>query len=137
MFVKIAGLDDISVCHSYDQYIPHEVLVERIEHGQILLCFHEEEALGYLRFSFLWGEFPFMELIYVNGNYRHRHVGHTMLEFLEEHLRSKGFKTLYSSSQADESDAQHWHRTAGFEECGFIASLNKDGVGEVFFKKSL
>jgi hypothetical protein len=52
-------------------------------------------------------------------------------------LRGQGCPALYSSSQADEPEAQAWHRRVGFEECGLIAGINRGGVGEVFFRKQL
>jgi hypothetical protein len=44
---------------------------------------------------------------------------------------------LYSSSQADEQGPQEWHLHMRFEECGLIAGINNDGVGELFFRKRL
>jgi len=60
-----------------------------------------------------------------------------LLHFLEEFLRSKGHSVLFSSSQANEPEPQAWYRHMGFEECGFIAGINEEGVGEVFFRKVL
>ena len=42
---------------------------------------------------------------------------------------------VLSSSAADEAEPQAWHRAVGFEECGFVARLNHDEVGEVFFRQ--
>ena len=44
---------------------------------------------------------------------------------------------LYSSSQADEPEAQAWHRRMGFEECGIVSGINEGGIGEVFFRRPL
>ena len=68
--------------------------------------------------------------------YRRQGVGKALLRFIETFLREAGHEALYSSSQADEPEPQAWHRHVGFEECGFIAGIN-DGIGEVFFRKSL
>lgn len=35
----------------------------------------------------------------------------------------------------DATKAQKWHIRRGFEECGFITSINENNVGEVFFRK--
>ena len=75
-------------------------------------------------------------LIQVLPEYRRQGVGKALLRFIEAFLRDAGHEALYSSSQADEPEPQAWHRYMGFEECGFIAGIN-DGVGEVFFRKSL
>jgi hypothetical protein len=43
---------------------------------------------------------------------------------------------LYSSATGDEVPPQAWHRHMGFEECGILVGHN-EGVGEIFFRKSL
>ena len=56
---------------------------------------------------------------------------------MEDYLRRKGHKLLLSSSTVTEPASQAWHRAVGFQECGILAGINGDGIGEIFFSKSL
>ncbi len=93
--------------------------------------------MGYLRLEYLWSKIPYVGLIRVQEAFRRRGVGRAIVDFLDRFLRENGHKVLMSSSQVNEPSAQAWHRAVGFEECGIIAGINKNGIGEVFFRKSL
>ncbi|HEY42148.1 MAG TPA: GNAT family N-acetyltransferase [Dehalococcoidia bacterium] len=120
-----------------DGYIPAEVVKRKIEWQEVLVASKDTTLVGYLRLEYLWSLVPYIALIYVTPEHRRQGVGITMLHFVEEFLRNRGFNVLYSSSQANEAEPQTWHRRAGFEECGIISGINAGGVGEVFFRKWL
>lgn len=142
--IRFARHDDLDFAYQ-DGYIPAGMLKRKIE-GQtavnpdriedIVIAESNGRRVGYVRLEYLWSIVPYIALIQVLPEYRRRGVGKTLLRFIETFLRDTGHKALYSSSQADEPEPQAWHRYMGFEECGFIAGIN-DGVGEVFFRKSL
>ena len=142
--IRFARLDDLDFAYQ-DGYIPTEVLKRKIE-GQLALnpdCIEDVviaewngKRVGYVRLEYLWSIVPYIALIRVLPEYRRQGVGKALLRFIETFLHDTGHDALYSSSQADEPEPQAWHRHVGFEECGFIADIN-EGVGEVFFRKSL
>ncbi|HDN79435.1 MAG TPA: GNAT family N-acetyltransferase [Chloroflexi bacterium] len=137
MKVRFAGLKDLEWCIREDSDVDPEVLRWKVEHQEIIIAEVDGQPVGYLRLEYLWSQVPYIGLIWVLPGYRRRGIGRAMLRFLEEFLRSKGHRVLYSSSQANEPEPQAWHRHVGFQECGFIAGINEGGVGEVFFHKSL
>ena len=142
--VRFARLDDLDFAYQ-DGYIPAKVLKPKIE-AQVALnpdCIEDVviaewngKRVGYVRLEYLWSIVPYISLIRVLPEDRRRGVGKALLRFIETFLREAGHEALYSSSQADEPEPQAWHRHVGFEECGFITGIN-DGIGEVFFRKSL
>ena len=142
--IRFARLDDLDFAYQ-DGYISTEVLKRKIE-AQLALnldCIEDVviaewngKRVGYVRLEYLWSIVPYIVLIRVLPDYRRQGVGKALLRFIETFLREAGHEALYSSSQADEPEPQAWHRHAGFEECGFITGIN-DGIGEVFFRKSL
>ena len=142
--VRFARRDDLDFAYQ-DGYIPAEVLKRKIE-GQlavnpdriedIVIAEWNGKRVGYVRLEHLWSIVPYISLIQVLPEYRRQGVGKALLRFIETFLRDAGHEALYSSSQADEPEPQAWHRHMRFEECGFIAGIN-DGIGEVFFRKSL
>ena len=142
--IRFARLDDLDFAYQ-DGYIPPEVLKRKIESHtalnpdrieEVVIAEWNGKRVGYVRLEYLWSIVPYISLIRVLPEYQRQGVGKALLRFIETFLREAGHEVLYSSSQADEPEPQAWHRYMGFEECGFIAGIN-DGVGEVFFRKSL
>lgn len=119
-----------------NSYISNEVLARKIEWQEMIVAERGGDLVGFIQLEYLWSKVPYIALIRVMPEYRGQGTGGRLLEFAGEFLRANGHKELYSSSQADEPEPQAWHRRAGFEECGIIAGIN-DGIGEVFFRKSL
>ena len=142
--VRFARVDDLDFAYQ-DGYIPAKVLKPKIEAQvalnpdrieDVVIAEWNSKRVGYVRLEYLWSIVPYIALIRVLPEYRRQGVGKALLRFIETFLREAGHEALYSSSQADEPEPQAWHRHVGFVECGFIASIN-DGIGEVFFRKSL
>ena len=142
--IRFARVDDLDFAYQ-DGYIPAEILKSKIE-AQLALnpdCIEDVviaewngKRVGYVRIEYLWSIVPYIALIRVLPEYRRQGVGKALIRFIETFLCEAGHDALYSSSQADEPEPQAWPRHMGFEECGFITGIN-DGVGEVFFCKSL
>jgi N-acetylglutamate synthase-like GNAT family acetyltransferase len=120
-----------------DGYLAERVVRRKVEAGDVFVAERAGERVGYLRLEHLWAKVPYVELIRVLAPHRRRGVGRALLAFVEADAAARGHAVLYSSSQADESEPQAWHRRMGFEECGFLAGVNEGGVGEVFFRKRL
>ena len=112
-------------------------LRREVEEGRVFVAELSGSLVGYLRLEYIWHKVPFISLIIVKEGFRGRGIGKAMLNFVENYLKAKGYKFLYSSSQANEPGPQAWHRKMGFEECGFIAGINEGGVGEIVFRKKL
>lgn len=134
--VRVAGEDDLAFV-GQDGYLAVDVLQRRVTAREVLIAEQDGVAIGYLRLEFLWSKVPYIGLIRVLDGWRRRGVGRALLQFVEQDLRARGHRALYSSSQADEAEPQAWHRKLGFQECGIIAGINKDGIGEIFFRKEL
>lgn len=117
--------------------VAEEVIKHKIEQNEIIVAEVEGQNVGYLRLEYLWLKIPYIGLIFVQQEYRRQGIGRAILGFLEAFLRSRRHKALLSSSQVDETLSQEWHRAMGFEECGILAGINENGIGEVFFRKSL
>ena len=119
------------------EHVSRTVIKRKIEEKTVILAEVNGKPVGYLRIGYLWLKIPCSSVIGVDEEYQRKGVGTAMIKFLEEHLSRNGHKVLYSSSPVDEPGPQVWHRKIGFEECGYIAGINKRGIGEVFFRKSI
>ena len=134
--VRIAESADLDFV-SQDGYIPKEEVSWKIQRKECFVLSVDGKPVGYLRIEYLWSMLPYISLIIIQEAYRMRGYSRDLLGFVEEFLKEKGHKVLFSSSQADEPLPQAWHRHMGFEECGVINGVNAGGVGELFFKKEL
>ena len=134
--VRLANLDDLSFVTS-DGYVAADVVQRKIIDNEVFVAERDGERLGYLRLEYLWSRVPYIALIRVAEPRRRQGAGRALLGNLETVLLQQGHAVLYSSSQADESEPQAWHRHMGFRECGILSGINEGGIGEVFFRKSL
>ncbi|TXK80673.1 GNAT family N-acetyltransferase [Paenibacillus sp. N3.4] len=135
--VRFGRMNDLEDIASEDQSVLKNILNWKLQNQEILLAEENNEIIGYLRIEYLWSKYPYIGLIIVRPEYRKQGIGKTLLEYLEDHLRKQGIKTLYSSSQVNEAEPQKWHRHMGFKECGIINGINPGDIGEVFFLKSI
>ena len=117
-------------------HLPKIVLRRKIDWQEIAVVTMNGKLIGYIFLDYIWSSVPFIATIWVLEAYRGQGVGKALLQFIENEVSSHGQKILYSSSQADETAPQEWHRKMGFEECGILAGHN-DGIGEIFFRKVL
>lgn len=117
-------------------HIAEAVVKRKVDAGEFVVAVSGDVAVGLLQLEYLWSRIPYIALIRVLDEHRRQGVGKLMLAFVENFLRENGHASLYSSSQADESEPQEWHRRVGFKECGSIREIN-DGIDEIFFCKSL
>lgn len=134
--VRRARMTDLGFV-AQDGYVGEDRVARQIAAGEVWVAEHAGAAVGYLRLEYLWGRVPYIALIRVLPEHRRHGVGRALLDAVQEHASAGGHPWLYSSSQADEAEPQAWHRHMGFTECGFLAEVNGDGVGEIFFRKAV
>jgi GNAT superfamily N-acetyltransferase len=120
-----------------NSHLSETVILRKASLGEVIVADMNGILIGFCLVEYLWSKVPYIGLIRVEENHRRQGCGRAMLQFLETTLRDRGHKKLYSSSQADEPAPQTWHRKMGFEECGIIAGINEEGIGEIFFRKDL
>jgi GNAT superfamily N-acetyltransferase len=135
--IRFARRTDLAYLERERKEIRRDRLARKIDAKELVVAERGAELVGLLDLEFIQPETPYMSLIRVDGQHRREGIGSALLAFAEEYLRSRGFKILYTSSQADEPEPQVWHRRAGFDPCGSIEGFNEGGVAEVFFRKSL
>lgn len=135
--VRFAGPEDLGWCVAEDDHVTEQVIRHKIVNDEIIIAELDGKPVGYLRIEYLWSAVPYIAMIFVEDDYQKEGIGRKVLSFLEDYLRSRGHDRLFSSSTVNEPEAQAWHRAVGFVESGIINELNDDGIGEIFFRKSL
>ena len=135
--MRFAGPEDLEWCVVEDGLVLEKIMRNKIVNDEIIVVEVDGQLTGYIRLEFLWSTIPYIGMFFVVDEYRKGGIGRKMQDFLEEHLRSRGYDMLLSSSHANEPEPQAWYRSIGFNECGIISCLNEGGIGEVFFMKRL
>jgi len=131
--VRFADKEDL-LFTSQDKYIAEEIVLRKIDQKEVIIAEIGGHSAGYIRLDYLWSIVPYISLIKVVLSLRNQGVGKALLIFVRDYLFQEGHEWLYSSSQADESEPQAWHRHMGFVDCGIITGINDGGVSEVFFR---
>ncbi len=136
--IRFANQNDLEMAIELDLHRNKKVISNKIDMKEVIIAEVEEEIVGCLKIEYLWTHMPFISYIIVKEEFRGLGIGLALLSFLEKYLRDeKEVEFLLSSSMTDATKAQKWHMKRGFKECGFISSINEEGVGEVFFRKDL
>jgi N-acetylglutamate synthase-like GNAT family acetyltransferase len=135
--VRFGHEDDLEVISSGDPSVSKQIIQWKLQNNEIVMAEEDHDLVGYLRLEYLWSKYPYIGLIIVRPECRGKGIGRSLLEFLEEHIRSQGIKVLYSSSQVNEAEPQKWHKYMGFKECGIINGINSGDIGEVFYMKNI
>lgn len=109
----------------------------KLNNKEIIIAYNDNDPVGYLMLDYLWGHIPFIAFIKVLREEQRKGIGKQLLNFLESYLKNRGQSILFSSSMENAIEAQTWHRKMGFIDSGLILNINKNNVGEIFFRKDL
>ncbi|HID0882721.1 TPA: GNAT family N-acetyltransferase [Clostridium botulinum] len=94
----------------------------------------DNKIIGWLRYSYFWDNTPFMNMLYINENYRNKGIGKKLVEFWETEMKSKGYELVMTSTLSNEQ-AQHFYRKLRYKDAGSL--LLDDEPLEITFTKSI
>lgn len=119
IFVKIRQAEESDFCIlcENDKHVSSEMLKKKLRDGNILIAEVGGEFAGWLRYSFFWDEIPFMNMLFVPEKFRGKGIGGELVREWERLMFGQGYKTLLTSTQADEC-AQHFYRKLGYRDLG-------------------
>ncbi len=137
-FLRLASTDDIKQIRQHEYpHVTDDLLKQSIRNGWVYVVEVEGDIIGYARLEFIWLAIPYLALITLEEEYQGQGIGTSIVEKISHDLKAQGHSRIYTSSEIMEPEPQKFHRKCGFKECGIIAGMNDDGVGEVFFVKNL
>ena len=126
MNIRIATDADFEWLKEHDNYISVETLHKKVEDKHILIIY-DSELIGWLRYGLFWDNIPFMNLIYLLEEYRGKGIGKILVEYWENSMKEKGYHSVITSTQSNES-AQHFYRKIGYTDIGgfIIPGIQKE-----------
>ncbi len=97
--------------------VTDDALRRRVANQQVVMARLDGSPVGCLRFGCFWDEIPIMYLLFVEGRLRRQGIGTSLVTFWEREMHAAGFKSVMTTTQADES-AQHFYRKLGYRDIG-------------------
>lgn len=131
----LADIDDYPLLLQKDKHILSETLYRSLKSRNVILAKEGEEIVGFLRYNLFWDNTPFMNMLYVEQEWRNKGVGTQLVENWMELMRLQKHKKVFTSSQANES-AQYFYRKIGFLDVGsFFPDLDEPQLELIFSKR--
>lgn len=75
----------------------------------------DNKIIGWLRYNYFWDNTPFMNMLYLNENYRNKGIGKEFVRFWENEMKIKGYKLVITPTLSNEQ-AQHFYRKLGYKD---------------------
>ncbi|MHA7964582.1 GNAT family N-acetyltransferase [Paenibacillus sp. CAU 1782] len=135
MRIRYATHADFEAIKARDHHISDRMILSKINEKEIyILQLQDESMIGWLRYGYFWDNIPFMNMLWVDEQYRGKGAGKQLVLFWEDQMNQQGFKLIMTSTQADE-EAQHFYRKLGYNDAGCLI-LDTQPL-EIFLTKKL
>ena len=112
--IRYAEDYDLDLLCKYDRHISRAELGSCIKAKRVLIMFHDDIFIGWLRFNLFWDNIPFMNMLHFVEEYSSR-----LVSFWEKEMLKSGYKMVLTSTQSDER-GQFFYRKNGYVDCGSL-----------------
>lgn len=68
--IRYADEKDFEAVRKHDRHISEEELTNAVRAKRVLVMYHNNHFMGWLRYNLFWDEIPFMNMLYVLEEYR-------------------------------------------------------------------
>ena len=118
-----------------DRHIAKELIKNKLKGKEIIIARDlKGKIIGWLRYSYFWDNTPFMNMLYINENYRNKGIGKELVMFWETEMKGRGYELIMTSTLSNE-EAQHFYRKLGYKDSGSLL-LDNEPL-EIIFTKSI
>lgn len=117
MNLRWANPKDVDRLAALDRHLSPGQLAQAVEQGRVLTAWDGQVLAGWLRYGWFWDNTPFLNLLFVQKEYRGQGWGNLLLRRWEEEMKRQGFSVLLTSTQAQEQ-SQHFYRHCGYRDVG-------------------
>ena len=122
-----------------DIHVVNDAWIKRcLAHNEYLVARRQDSTnIGFLRFSYFWGNIPYMDMIRINEENQKTGVGTQLVRFWEKKMKSNGAALCMTSSLENEPEPLNWHKRNGYIPTGQIHFKSIDQYPEIFLIKEL
>ena len=135
MEIRLADSQDKQKIQSYDSHISPERLAVCVESQWVYVLCDGESVVGVLRYSLFWQSIPFLDLLYIDKNYRDKGYGRQMMTHWEADMKDQQYPYVMLSTQADET-AKYFYKNLGYSRIGAFLPP-KQSADELIYLKML
>jgi len=134
MNIKYATEEDFKYIVDNDKHISRELMLTKIREKEIIVVRDvANKNIGWLRYGYFWDNTPFMNMLYIDEDYRRKGIGKELVGFWENHMNNKGYDLVMTSTLSNEY-AQHFYRKLGYKDSGSLL-LENEPLEIIFTKK--
>lgn len=119
MNIELATEKDYMYIVEKDRHIPESLIRTKIKENEIFILKDSEKSIGWMRYGYFWDNIPFMNMLWIDEEYRGKGIGKKVVLYWENLMIHKGFNLVMTSTQSDE-DAQHFYRKLGYRDAGCL-----------------
>jgi ribosomal protein S18 acetylase RimI-like enzyme len=124
MKIDFAIESDYEYISLRDKHIHKTLIRPKIKENEILIIRESNQEIGWMRYGFFWDNTPFMNMIWIDEEYRGTGIGKKVVHYWEELMKQKGFEMVMTSTQSNEA-AQHFYRKLGYRDAGCLMFENE------------
>ncbi|MGF7047790.1 ribosomal protein S18 acetylase RimI-like enzyme [Paenibacillus sp. DS2015] len=135
MKIELATELDYTYLVEHDRHLLESLIVRKINNNEIFMLRNQEDLnIGWMRYGYFWDNTPFMNMIWIDDEYRKKGLGKQVVLFWEREMKLEGCSMVMTSSMANE-EAQHFYRTLGYKDSGCLM-LDNEPL-EIIFTKAI
>lgn len=135
MKFEYASESDFQFILDNDRHISKQLIKNKLKEKEIMIAKDQDnKVIGWLRYNYFGDNTPFMNMLYLNENYRNKGIGKELVGFWENEMKSKGYELVMTSTLSNEQ-AQHFYRKLGYKDSGSL--LLDDEPLEIIFTKNI
>jgi Predicted acetyltransferase len=135
MKIEYANELDFQFVLDNEEHISKELIKTKLKEKEIIIAKNDDnEIIGWLRYNYFWDNIPFMNMLYLNENYRGKGIGKELVRFWETEMKIKGYELVMTSTQSNEQ-AQHFYRKLEYKDSGCLLLENEPL--EIIFTKAI
>ncbi|GAA3400237.1 GNAT family N-acetyltransferase [Paenibacillus hodogayensis] len=125
MKMEFATESDYTYILEHDKHVLDALILSKIHGKEIIMLRDQEDAtIGWVRYGYFWDNTPFMNMIWVDEEYRKKRIGKQAVLFWENEMRKMGHKLVMTSTLSNE-EAQHFYRKLGYKDAGCLLLSNE------------
>lgn len=124
MNFRYANENDYNFIQDNDIHFAQGLISMKIKNNEIILIEQYGITVGWLRFGYFWDNIPFMNMLWINEEYRSKGFGKEITLFWENEMKNKNFRMAMTSTLSNE-DAQHFYRKLGYKDVGGLLLENE------------
>jgi ribosomal protein S18 acetylase RimI-like enzyme len=116
---------DYVYIREHDHHILENLILPKIKGNEIYILRNQDESkIGWMRYGYFWDNTPFMNMIWIDEQYRGKGLGKQSVLIWEDEMKQNGFKLVMTSTLANE-EAQHFYRNLGYRDAGCLLLENE------------